>query len=145
MLDTQDIDDVVRVGIVVVHEKTGRHIRFPLIHVLIEKSVDGYAATCMEYAQTYEDPGKEDAVTGLVFVMLDYFVTVIKKEGCEFLYRQCQSADYEVLWGAVREFEARKHDSDLKFFETLLREPLYVQNSLSKHNSDSIQTKTCRF
>ena len=103
------------------HIKTGVEIPFPEIHVVIEKLDEGFGAFCLEYSKFNEAPVMEEAVAGLLDTMFEYFRITIKTEGREFLYKQCKSRENEKIWAALREYDARRHDKALEFYEKSLR------------------------
>ncbi|GEM_PF-6823402 len=133
-----DIVDFLRLELKAKHNRTGQIVKFPVIHILVEKISDGtYNATCLEYSQAYDDEKSENAVVGVIKFMYRYFFSVLKKEGREglYLHTKCDNNDY--LWAEVREYMARKYDKNLEFVEKSFvdEESLNrIRNDLVKEN-----------
>ncbi|MBM9499699.1 hypothetical protein JWG44_05470 [Leptospira sp. 201903071] len=127
------IQDYLRIVLSAKHKATGQIIHFPLIHIAVEKfnlsdSKVSFIATCMEYGQAYESENPENAVAGLINLMHDYFITVLRSEGKDNIFDTLEQSLNEELWGKIRRFMAEKYKANLHFversFKTSSREEL---------------------
>ena len=115
-----NIHDFIRLVLKAKNETTGIVVSFPMIHILIEKSGNRYVSTCLEYSQAFDSETAVDSVTGLIQSMYEYFFSVLFEQGREALYTQARNPENNYLWDEIREYSARKNDSDLKYIELSL-------------------------
>jgi len=132
------IHDFIRLHLKAQHRGTGTTIYFPMIHILIEESPEGYLATCLEYSQSFEAGKPDSAVVGLINFMYRYFFSVLKSEGKDAIYAQARSPENNHLWDEIREYSARKHDQDLDF----VAESFEAAGDLESIRSELQQRKT---
>ncbi|TGL97944.1 hypothetical protein [Leptospira jelokensis] len=138
-----DIQEVFRMRLTAKHISTDTIVRFPMIHIVVEKTAENYGAICLEYAQVNEASTIEESVNGLVSIMYNYFFTILKtkSKGREFLFNQLESDEYEHLWAKVRKFSAQKNSEDLEFIEKSFNdENLTELSNKLKNKVDNHQT-----
>ncbi|EMO53874.1 hypothetical protein [Leptospira noguchii] len=116
------IEDYLRIGLSAKHRATNQIIHFPLIHIVVESYANHsgqktFIATCLEFSQAFEGDKPQTAVAGVIKLMHDYFLTVLKKEGMNFISEELEKNGNEILWGKVRRYLAEKFKSNLLFVE----------------------------
>ena len=99
------------------NEKSGVVVTFPPIHILIEKFSNIYGATCIEHSQYHEDEKEEMAVNNLIFIMYQYFFTIIQKHGSEAIWEQLSRHENEHLWAKLRSFQAEAFRNDMEYIK----------------------------
>ena len=92
-------------------------VTFPPIHILVEEFSGIYGATCIEYSQYCEDQNEEKAVNDLIFIMYQYFFTLIEEKGPGAIWEQLNKSESERLWAKLRALQADIYRDDMKYIK----------------------------
>lgn len=136
VIEEIDIQEVFRMRLTAKHISTDTIVRFPMIHIVVEKTEESFGAICLEYAQVNEASTIEESVNGLISIMYNYFFTILKTKGKgrNFLFNQLESGEYEHIWAKVRKFSAQKNSEDLEFIEKSFHEENLTELSTKLKN-----------
>lgn len=127
-----DIEAFFKIRLKAEHAETKTLVTFPEIHILIEPVSNNYLATCLEYGQSYESSSVSESALGVIDYMYEYFLTVVRDNGREFLYEQAKTCQYDSIWAEIREYSAKKYDADLEYVEASFRRKSNLNELASK-------------